>query len=757
VFSLSLKSLFRRIYRTLFPPTLRTAFYNFRRGYWGWPPATHLPMSPRSYVFDRYKRKRSVLYPSDLSELSCPCEPGLVSIVLPVYNGADYIREALDSVLAQSYPHFELIVINDGSTDGTSAIVDHYAQLDPRIRAIHQENRKVPRTLSRGFRMARGEFLTWISSDNRLKSEFLAQTVGCLRQHPNWDMIYANIDIIGENGVLLRDADEYQAYQRPPGSGHIFLPTDTSYLNTSHCYLGAAYLYRNRVAYLLGDYSPFRFTVEDYDYWMRINSFLNLRPADFDRQIYEYRYHRKSLTSQARLSNYMRIISLAQIFDDLRRDLALGPLIWFIDGNSQNCEVASRLRQQIQTAGHLLYYTGQFPLSYLPTFWVPAVYVRVLNGTDSIPEPPDDVPNWVFKVIVVLSANSLPKSVSASWDMCIAIGSQLTAHPLGKNYQGWFVTPSVDVLFTSIDIRVKSEHLRSFEAAAYEEQPSMYKASIALSLDDLDTTNQKLLASVAHQNFPHGEYEVLLVTANHALLLQGNELRDTLFPERPDQLRVFYCPHRPYADNVALAEAKGDIVCYVEDPVLSPDWLRKVVSALEAQPEAAIMSERVTHEATALSDQALFPQGPNWSARRHVLLEMGGFRTRYSRSVSRLTAAHLAKTLGYEAAVIQAAPNDIRVSRPRLKNICHEVDNEILGNYIVQRDLYAHADWGIKHTLRNLVKAPKTYRPASLVARLIEFWCYKWTYLRLLRLQLNDRREMVRVPLGANRKGDVKR
>ena len=141
-----------------------------------------LKMSKHEFAFDEYKRSRSQHFSQDLSSLCLPSIPGLVSIILPVYNGEKLIREAIESVLTQSYRDFELIIINDGSEDDTGRILDKYQEQDKRITVIHQENRKLPASLSRGFNMAQGEFLTWTSHDNRLLPNFLEKMVQSLKQ-----------------------------------------------------------------------------------------------------------------------------------------------------------------------------------------------------------------------------------------------------------------------------------------------------------------------------------------------------------------------------------------------------------------------------------------------------------------------------------------------------------------------------------------------------------------------------------------------
>ena len=85
----------------------------------------------------------------------------LISIVLPIYNGEKYMRKSIDSVLAQTYANWELLIIDDGSTDNTAIIAQEYAANGSRIRYYkNPENMRLPKTLNRGFSLARGDFLT---------------------------------------------------------------------------------------------------------------------------------------------------------------------------------------------------------------------------------------------------------------------------------------------------------------------------------------------------------------------------------------------------------------------------------------------------------------------------------------------------------------------------------------------------------------------------------------------------------------------
>ena len=84
-----------------------------------------------------------------------------ISIVLPTFNGERYLKSSIHSILSQTFPDWELIIVDDCSTDGTADIIKRYAQSDSRIRVIRNEkNQKLPGSLNIGFSVAKGEYLT---------------------------------------------------------------------------------------------------------------------------------------------------------------------------------------------------------------------------------------------------------------------------------------------------------------------------------------------------------------------------------------------------------------------------------------------------------------------------------------------------------------------------------------------------------------------------------------------------------------------
>lgn len=95
------------------------------------------------------------------------------SIIVPVYNSAEYLQSCVESILGQSFPHWELILVDDGSTDGSGAMADAFAAADPRIRVIHQENSGQFAARTAGMAESRGEYILCVDSDDLLTGDAL--------------------------------------------------------------------------------------------------------------------------------------------------------------------------------------------------------------------------------------------------------------------------------------------------------------------------------------------------------------------------------------------------------------------------------------------------------------------------------------------------------------------------------------------------------------------------------------------------------
>lgn len=262
------------------------------------PPADPLVAHSGYPPFVEFKRQLCRNLSMDFSGLSSACEPGLVSVVLPVYNGEAFLAEAIESVLAQRYQGFELILVDDGSTDRTPEILARYSE-HPKVRRLLQANKKLPAALNTGFAEARGEFFTWISDDNRMHPNMLAELVGFLQSHGDVEMVYADEELIDEHGAPALHSDFCKIYQSPPGSNVLHRPRDPGELNfIQNNFIGGCFLYRSWTARLVGDYSEQCFGFEDYDYWMRMNALFRIAHLGKPDILYSYRLHPQSLTAR---------------------------------------------------------------------------------------------------------------------------------------------------------------------------------------------------------------------------------------------------------------------------------------------------------------------------------------------------------------------------------------------------------------------------------------------------------------------------
>jgi GT2 family glycosyltransferase len=204
-----------------------------------------------------------------------------VSVVLPVYNHLRFLPEAIGSVLAQTHRDFELVIVNDGSTDGTTEYLD--AIRDPRVVVVHQENRRLPGALNAGFARARGELLTWVSADNHCAPLFLEALVGALDRFPEAGFAYSAFAWIDDESRITgihrdQEVSVRALLKQNPGI--------------------AAFMYRRSCQDAVGQYDPALEGAEDWDMWLRI---VERQTAVYVPEIlYYYRLHADSMTIKQR-------------------------------------------------------------------------------------------------------------------------------------------------------------------------------------------------------------------------------------------------------------------------------------------------------------------------------------------------------------------------------------------------------------------------------------------------------------------------
>lgn len=251
----------------------------------------------------------------------CGGKKGLVTVVLPVYNQADLLEKSIDSVLAQTYQDFELIIVNDGSTDWVERILDKYAG-HPKIAIFEQQNQKLSAALNTGFAHAKGEFFTWTSADNIMLPNQLREQVRFLRQNDFVQMVYCNYELIDEEGKPLKHL---------ANSEKIVVNTDQDVQSLSYTYnfINACFLYRNCVARIIGNYDPNMYGAEDYDYWMRINNHFAIQHIDHKESYYRYRIHGNTILRREGESTIDETVKKAQQLDVQRQSFFRVPMTFY--------------------------------------------------------------------------------------------------------------------------------------------------------------------------------------------------------------------------------------------------------------------------------------------------------------------------------------------------------------------------------------------------------------------------------------------
>ena len=204
----------------------------------------------------------------------------LISIVLPVYNGARFLKDSIDSVIAQTHQNWELLILDDCSTDETPEIAKEYQATDSRIQYYRNEkNLKLPGNLNKGFSLAKGEYLTWTSDDNRFRPNALERMLEVL-QEKKVGLVCASYQVIDEN-----DKELHVIRVRNESKGSVL----------GSNVVGACFLYTREVYETVGDYDTQLFLVEDWDFWQRV--IMRFPFYAIDETLYDYRWHEASLTS----------------------------------------------------------------------------------------------------------------------------------------------------------------------------------------------------------------------------------------------------------------------------------------------------------------------------------------------------------------------------------------------------------------------------------------------------------------------------
>lgn len=281
-----------------------------------------------------------------------PGRKPLVSVIMPAYNTARYIREAIDSVLDQDYGNKELIVIDDGSTDGTLDILRSYGD---RLQLITQQNQGSAVARNAGLAAARGDYIAFLDSDDAWLPGKLSLQVRYLQDHPDIGMIYARWqvwkpDATGRFAPATSVAETLMTDGMPAVPGIVDEQSGWLYnrlLFTSLLHT-ITVLARRELVETVGRFDADLKRGQDYDYWLRTSRVTEIR--QLDQVLALYRVHGEGCVTKWPHENYEKLV----VEGALRR--------WGLEGptgeRTSSSAIERRLGEICFTFGYYHYWEG---------------------------------------------------------------------------------------------------------------------------------------------------------------------------------------------------------------------------------------------------------------------------------------------------------------------------------------------------------------------------------------------------------------
>ncbi|WP_447045833.1 glycosyltransferase [Vreelandella sp. H-I2] len=206
-----------------------------------------------------------------------------VSVLMPVYNGLPYLTEALDSLLNQTFQDFEIIAVNDGSTDGSAEVLASYASRDERVVIVtNEENIGLPRSLNKGLEKCRAALVARADADDRYRKDRLEKQVAFLDAHPEVGVLSCWVQKIKADGEFF---------------SLVRFPTEDGEIRVRELFVNSfshpGVMFRRDLVRGVGGYDPEYWTSEDADLWSRIRPLM--KSANLAEPLIFYRKHEGSM------------------------------------------------------------------------------------------------------------------------------------------------------------------------------------------------------------------------------------------------------------------------------------------------------------------------------------------------------------------------------------------------------------------------------------------------------------------------------
>jgi len=224
-----------------------------------------------------------------------------ISVIMPVYNGERYLKDALQSVLNQSYRDFECIVIDDGSTDSSAEIIQAFN--DPRIVYVQKNHSGIVDSLNHGISISKGEYVARFDCDDICEAHRLEGQLRFFDTHPEYAMVGSHASVIDENGI------EDGKLEYPP----LEAVQIRKYALLHNPFIHSSVMIRREILDKVGTYKKLYRHVEDYELWTRIA--FDYSTANISQPLIKYRIHSRQVTKKNNLE--------MKIYGALVRTLAL--------------------------------------------------------------------------------------------------------------------------------------------------------------------------------------------------------------------------------------------------------------------------------------------------------------------------------------------------------------------------------------------------------------------------------------------------
>lgn len=190
----------------------------------------------------------------------------IVSIILPTFNREKLLVRAINSVLNQTIQNWELIIVDDGSTDNTFEVVNSYLQKQENIRYIKHSNRRPPLSQNVGIISSVGKYISFLGSDDEYKPTYLEERINFLQTHSNVDLIHGGVEIIGH--PFVKDKNDL-----------------SKEIHLSECVIGGTFFGKRKVFFELDGFKNLKYS-DDSDFFERALQKFKIVKVDFPTYVY---------------------------------------------------------------------------------------------------------------------------------------------------------------------------------------------------------------------------------------------------------------------------------------------------------------------------------------------------------------------------------------------------------------------------------------------------------------------------------------